>query len=119
MVMGLLSVRPRMKILPLMTKPSRPVRKNSVEIAVGVGFPSLNVNASAWKIFSVSSGRAQKPPDKEGESTQISPRIFGLHNKPDFGSTTASVASGMGYPNVPHLTASGIFPAAALASEPI
>src|SRR5699024_636541 len=85
----------------------------------GVGLPSSNLYGRAWKIASVCFGRAQKPPEREGESTQISPMIFGVHSRLVSGSTTARVASGIGQPNEQTRTVCGIDLACFLASSPI
>jgi hypothetical protein len=47
----------------------------------------------AWNIASVCFGKAQNPPDKEGESTQISPMVSGAQSAVVSGSTTAMVAN--------------------------
>src|ERR1700759_1219275 len=52
-------------------------------------------------MVSVCLGRAQNPPDRDGLSTQISPIEFGAQRRLVSGSTTARVASGIGYPNAP------------------
>jgi hypothetical protein len=63
----------------------------------------------AWKILAVCFGKAQNPPEMEGESTQISPTTSGGQMTLVSGLTIANVASAMGYPNPPTRTIPGSF----------